>query len=123
MDFNMALLKFSVLGICYLLVFNASCSISKSRQSGALEGEFSCRADVALFYICKERKRYPVKGSDAYLAMERAYLSLAGMEPGQPVFARLDGHFEEGPNAEGTATTRYLVVDRFYELQKNRSCQ
>ena len=117
--------KITLLLIHCLLLYLA-CHTSQSTASKSdslLEGEFVYMADVALFYVCVQQKQYPVKGNAAYLEMERAYLNLRDMQPGQKVFTQLEGHFEDGPKTEGEGTESYIIVDRFHRFLQGRQCQ
>jgi uncharacterized lipoprotein YbaY/heat shock protein HslJ len=84
-------------------------------------GMFRYMADAALFEECHTGRSYPVAMEEAYLEAERAYLTLEGRGPGEPVFAVLEGRIAERTPMEGPDRP-HLVIERFDRFAPGESC-
>ena len=86
-----------------------------------LEGMFRYMADAALFRDCRNNKTYPVSMEGEYIELERAYLN-SGIDSGSEAMVQLRGRLLERPSMEGNNNEVKLIVDKFNNLQPNKSC-
>jgi copper homeostasis protein (lipoprotein) len=85
-----------------------------------LQGTFTYLADAAGFQECLTGQFFPVVMEGAYLALERAYLA-AGLEPGAPLMASVEGRIEPREPMEGPER-RQVIVDRLVNVWTDGEC-
>ena len=86
-----------------------------------MKGMFSYMADAAFFTDCFTGKIFPVAMEKGYLSLEQTYTALPH-EAGKPVYAVVEAHLAMRPAMEGNEIEEMLVIDRFIEVQPNRTC-
>jgi heat shock protein HslJ len=86
-----------------------------------LTGEVVYAPDAAVFTECLTQHPFPVAMELDYPSLEAAYLE-DRESPGARLLVSLEGHLEERPHPEGTATTEVLIVDRFERTLPGQRC-
>lgn len=86
-----------------------------------LRGEVRYMADAALYRDCRTGRTYPVAIADAWIDLERAYLTHAP-SPGGPLMATFEGRIAARPPMEGDGTVPTVLVDRFEEVWPGERC-
>ena len=84
-----------------------------------LGGMVTYMADAAIFEHCVTGRTYPVALEDAWIDVERAYLS--AVDGGTPLYATFDGTISKRPAMEGP-DRRTLTVGRFVGVFPDRTC-
>lgn len=86
-------------------------------------GEFRYMADAATLRECRTGYSYPVLMQGDYAALERAYIAAEKSEPGEALYARVEGHIVNRQVMEGEGPAQSLLVDRFVALQPDMRCE
>ncbi|RFM30245.1 copper resistance protein NlpE N-terminal domain-containing protein [Deminuibacter soli] len=87
-----------------------------------VHGMYRYMADAAVLHVCSMDKDFPVGASAVSKQMQEAYgkLRKAGNEP---VFAELEGSFEQGPSGEEGKTAELFVVKKFIRFTPGEKCR
>ena len=86
---------------------------SKGNQ---IQGKFVYFADAALFFTCEGNRKYAVAQKEAYLDLEKLYLSLEDRQDAEQVFTIVEGRFEDANKGDR------LVVTKIVAMERGRSC-
>lgn len=105
-----------------ILILTSSCSSINSENKNILKGYFSYLADAALFIDCETNEKYPVAMQGDYITLEKEYLNVVDTA-GQKVIVTLDGEYADLDKIEGEGKRKFLIVNKFIEIQPNDSCK
>ena len=94
----------------------------KPKQPMPIEGVFSAVDDTMQLFICAIGNSYPTALSPNALGLKAAYKS-ATHQKGEPVYAKLEGHFELRPALNDTTTRDFFVVEQFIKLFPGQQCK
>lgn len=94
----------------------------KPLQPVPVEGIFSANGDTMNIHICAMDKNYPVALAPGAMQMKVAY-SKAMHQKNEPLYAKLEGHFELRPVLKDTVTHDYFVVEHFITFMPEQQCK
>lgn len=94
---------------------------SRTVKQPNMTGHFVYAADAALFFPCGTTEKYPVAG-DAYLAMERAYTSLADLKFAEKVYVKIIGEFGTENDMSGEKV-KHVMVNEFLGFERGKNCE
>ncbi|ATM94720.1 copper homeostasis/adhesion lipoprotein NlpE [Yersinia frederiksenii] len=83
-----------------------------------LSGMYKYFADAAVFTDCATGKTFPVENN---IALEKGYLN-ARKNAGEPVFLRLNGHFDIRPSMEEGRSDKTLIPADNIQFIANKNC-
>ena len=94
----------------------------KPLQPIPVEGVFSGNGDTMSIHICAVGNNYPVALSPGAMAIKAAYKNVAHQK-NEPIYAKLEGHFELRPSLTDTSTKDFFVVERFIKFAPGQQCK
>ena len=94
----------------------------KPVQPIPVEGVFSGNGDTMNIHICTIDNNYPVALSPGAMEMKTAY-NKAAHQKNEPIYAKLEGHFELRPSLTDTTTKDFFVVERFIKFAPEQQCK
>jgi copper homeostasis protein (lipoprotein) len=94
----------------------------KPLQPIPVEGIFSANGDTMNIHICAVDNNYPVALSPGALGMKATY-NKAVHPKNEPIYTKLEGHFELRPSLTDTSTKDFFVVERFIKFIPGQQCK
>jgi len=94
----------------------------KPLQPIPVEGVFSASGDTMKIHICAVDNTYPVAIAPDAMSMKATYNS-ATHQKNEPVYAKLEGHFELRPSLTDTTTKDFFVVEHFVKFIPGQQCK
>ena len=86
-----------------------------------IEGMFSMANNAVNIHICTMQKTYPASLAPTALFMTSAYKKAA--PKGEPVYAKVAGHFELRPSLANASTEDFFIIDKFIRFLPAQSCK
>ncbi len=93
----------------------------KPQQPVPVQGMYSAKGDTMLLHVCSMNHDYQATLAPAAMALTAKYKGMA--KEGQPVFAKLAGHFELRPSINDTTTQDYFVIEKFISFDAKGACK
>jgi copper homeostasis protein (lipoprotein) len=94
----------------------------KPKQPIPVEGIFSANGDTMNIHLCAVDINYPVALSPSAMSMKATY-NKAVHQKNEPLYAKLEGHFELRPSLTDTSTKDFFVVERFVKFIPGQQCK
>ena len=104
------------------LVLHRDNSPFKPLQPIPVEGIFSANEDTMNIHICAMDNNYPVALAPDAMNTKTAY-NKAAHQKNEPLYAKLEGHFELRPSLKDTTTKDFFVVEHFVEFGPGQQCK
>jgi copper homeostasis protein (lipoprotein) len=87
-----------------------------------VEGTFYANRDTMNIHICAMDNNYPVALAPKAMGMKAAY-NKAAHQKNEPLYAKLEGHFELRPVMGDTITKDFFVVEHFINFVAGQQCK
>lgn len=104
------------------LLLQRSNSPFKTLQPVPVEGLFSEDEDTMNIHVCSMDLNYPVALAPNAMSMKTAYKK-AVHQKNEPLYAKLEGHFELRPALKDTSTKDFFVVEHFIGFVPGQQCK
>ena len=86
-----------------------------------VEGIFSAVNDTMKIHVCSMNKDYPATLAPTAMMLTAKYKQTA--KPGEPIYAKLAGHFELRPSLTDTTTQDFFVIEKFIQFIPKQQCK
>ena len=93
----------------------------KPMQAVPVEGVFSAKNDTMNIHICSMQRDYPATLAPTAMILTSKYKQAA--KDGEPIYAKLAGHFELRPSLNDTTTQDFFVVEKFIKFDPKQQCK
>ena len=90
-------------------------------QPVPVEGIYSAKGDTMTLHICSMNHDYGATLDSGAMMMTEKYKKVAAQ--GQPIYAKLAGHFELRPSLNDTTTQDFFVIEKFIKFIPDQTCK
>ncbi len=94
----------------------------KPLQPIPIEGIFRSIHDTMEIHVCSMNKDYQATLAPSAMTMTSKYKQVAKQQ-GQPIFAKVAGHFELRPSLNDTTTQDFFVIEKFISFDAKGVCK
>ena len=94
----------------------------KPLQPVPVEGIFRSIHDTMAIHVCSMNKDYQATLAPTAMMMTSKYKQVAKQQ-GQPVYAKVAGHFELRPSLNDTITQDFFVIEKFISFDAKGVCK
>lgn len=94
----------------------------KPLQPVPVEGIFKDIRDTMAIHVCSMNKDYQATLAPTAMMMTAKYKQMAKQE-GQPLYAKVAGHFELRPSLNDTTTQDFFVIEKFISFDPKGACK
>ncbi len=86
-----------------------------------VEGIYSAKGDTMVLHICSMNRDYQATLASGAMGLTAKYKQVA--KDGQPMYAKLGGHFELRPSLKDTTTQDFFVIEKFSGFVPGQVCK
>lgn len=94
----------------------------KPLQPVPVDGMFKSINDTMAIHVCSMNKDYQATLAPTAMMMTAKYKQVAKQQ-GQPVYAKVAGHFELRPSLNDTTTQDFFVIEKFISFNAKGACK